>query len=178
MRRLSVAATLALAVLLPATAQAVPLKRPWATVNVCETAGEPNTIGIRAGMPGNGRRQRMFMRFEVQWRDTSARRWRRVGARSPWINAGSARFRRVQRGYDFDFQDPPEGVRFRLRGLVRFQYRALRRVGRAKRRRRVVVVRRARRVTRGGFRGVRGGRPRGRSDASCVIEGPPAEPES
>jgi hypothetical protein len=172
MRRLLVAATLVLVALAPAV-HAAPVKHPWATVNVCEVGGEPNTVGVRAGMPGNGTRQRMFMRFEIQWRDPDRRRWRRVGSRSPWIRAGSARFRTVQRGYDFDFQDPPAGVSFRLRGLVRFQYRATRRMRRGgPARRRAVVVRRARRITRAGYSGVRGGRPPGRSDATCAIEGP------
>ena len=67
--------------------------------------------------------------------------------------------------------DPPEGQRFKYRGLVRFEWRERRRVGGRKRQ---VVVRRARRVTRGGLKGVPGGRPRGRSDAVCVVEGPTA----
>jgi hypothetical protein len=50
----------------------------WATVNVCDTAGHPNQIGIRASMPGGKPRTRLQMRFRVQYRDLSDGRWRYV----------------------------------------------------------------------------------------------------
>lgn len=174
MRRLSLVLLLVLW-LVPAAARAVPADRPWATINACKTAGKTNTVGVRAGMPGNGTQQRMFMRFEVQWRDTVRASWRSTGSRSPWISAGSARFRSAQRGYDFDFEDPPDGVSFKLRGVVRFEYRKALDVPGSDGTR-TDVVRRSRRVTRGGLEGVRGGRPPGTSEATCVIEGPEPEP--
>lgn len=181
MRRVPLALLLAAAAALvpSAVAGAVPAKRPWATVNVCETDKKRNSVGIRAGMPGNGTRQRMYMRFQLQWYRPDKKRYVDTGVPSTWVSAGSARFRAAQRGFTFaGIADPPEGERFRLRGKVLFQWRALRpaRKGSGKRKRRQVVVRRARRVTRGGFRGVVGGKPRGRSDAVCVIDGP--EPKS
>ena len=40
----------------------------WATVNVCDTEANPDTIGIRASIPGSGvRGERMFLRFQVQY---------------------------------------------------------------------------------------------------------------
>ena len=42
-------------------------KRLWATVNVCDTVGHPDSIGIRGSMPGSGdKAELMFMRFQVQ----------------------------------------------------------------------------------------------------------------
>lgn len=157
-------------------AHAVPKDRSWATVNVCDTDGKRNAIGIRAGIPGNGTRQRMYIRFQVQWYRPALRRYTSTGPPSTWVDAGSARFRSAQRGFDFlGIDDPPAGRRYKLRGLVRFQWRELRAVEGAKRKREV-VVRRARRITRGGFEEVQGGRPPGRSDAVCVVEGPEPEP--
>lgn len=154
-----------------AEAQAVPAKVPWATINVCDTAGKRNTVGIRAGMPGNGvRTQRMYMRFVLQWYRPAAGRYVSIDPPSTWVEAGSARFRSAQRGFDFSrIEDPPAGQRFKLRGLVRFEWRELRRVEGSERRREV-VVKRARRVTRGGLRGVEGGKPPGRSDAVCLVD--------
>jgi hypothetical protein len=155
---------------LSATAVAVPKDRSWATINRCDTAGKSNAIGIRAGMAGNGTRQRMYMRFVLQWYDPQKGRYVSLSPPSTWVDAGSARFRLAQRGFDFlGLDDPPPGKRFKFRGLVRFEWRALRRV---EGRRREVVVKRAKRITRGGLRGVKGGDPPGRSDAVCVVESP------
>ena len=54
---------------------------PWATVNVCDTTGAPNTIGIRASMPGSrsGTEER-HMRFVVQYFSRDDDRWHRVAA--------------------------------------------------------------------------------------------------
>jgi len=54
----------------------------WATVNVCDTATNPNTIGIRGSMPGLKRKTRMTMRFRVQYRDDGVWRLVRSGADS------------------------------------------------------------------------------------------------
>jgi hypothetical protein len=180
MRRVPFAVLLvAAAALVPSgVAGAVPAKRPWATINVCDTERKRNAVGIRAGMPGNGTRQRMYMRFQLQWYRADRKRYVDTGAPSTWVRAGSARFRTAQRGFTFaGIADPPESERFRLRGEVTFQWRARRPAKRGSpRRMREVVVKRARRFTRGGLKGVRGGKPPGRSTAVCVVEGPPAEP--
>jgi len=144
----------------PAPALATP--RLWATVNVCDTQARPDTIGIRASMPGNGTRQRLYMRFQAQFYDQAKRVYVDSGPATRWFDVGSARFRTTQGGYSFEFDAPPVGTEFTMRGLVSFQYRA-RREGR------LVVVRRARRFTEGGLRGVESGDPRGSSAADCVI---------
>lgn len=183
MRRLALGALAVALLAAPAAAHAVPKHRPWATINVCDTQRERNVVGVRAGMPGNGTRQRMRMRFELQWlappaEEGERRRWKRIGRPSKWVAAGSARFRHAQRGWTFPpVADPPEGERYRLRGVARFQWRALRK-WRGSKRKRVVVVRRVARRTRGGLRGVVGGRPPGSSRAFCVVEGPEPAPEA
>ncbi len=164
MRRLFsfAALLLALVVPMPAAAAKPGAKLLWATVNLCDTAAAPDTVGIRASMPGNGTRQRLYMRFEAQWFDASRQRFVASGASSRWIHVGSARFRSTQSGFSFQFAPPPPGTEFTMRGLVRFEWRAQREAGQ-------VVVRRASRVTRGGIAGVEGGDPPGTSAATCVI---------
>jgi hypothetical protein len=178
MRRVPLALLLvAGAALVPSgVARAVPKKVVWATVNVCDTAGKRNSVGIRAGMPGNGTDQRMYMRFQLQWYRARERRYVDTGTPSGWVSAGPARFRAAQRGFTFaGIADPPAGERFRLRGEVSFEWRELRPLREGATRRREVVVKQARRFTRGGLRGVVGGRPPGRSDGVCLVEGSPVE---
>ena len=156
-----------------AEAKAVPAKAPWATINVCETAKKSNAVGIRAGMPGNGTEQRMYMRFQLQWYRADERRYMDTGTPSTWVRAGSARFRAAQRGFTFDgIADPAAGRSFKLRGKVSFEWREVRRAKPGVTRRHEVVVRRAQRITRGGLKGVVGGKPKGRSDAVCVVDAP------
>ena len=160
MRRALPIAVLLAALLVPSGAQAAPGSL-WATVNVCDPPSARNVIGIRASMPGNGTSQVMYMHFSAEWYSPSKKRWLATGSTSPWVRAGSARFRSMQRGYSFQFADPPKGATFVMRGVVRYQWRSAR-TGK-------VVMRRTR-VTKGGYKGVAGGTPAGRSDASCRLE--------
>ena len=53
---------------------------PWATVNVCDTTGHPDGIGIRAWMPGAGdKREELFMRLQLQFLRRSDNAWRALG---------------------------------------------------------------------------------------------------
>jgi hypothetical protein len=180
MRWIPFAALIAAVALLvsSAEAKAVPAKVPWATVNVCDTAKKRNAVGIRAGMPGNGTKQRMYMRFQLQWYRSKERRYMDLGTPSGWVSAGSARFRAAQRGFTFGgIADPPAGAAaYKLRGKVSFEWRELRAAKPGVTRRHEVVVKRATRITRGGLKGVQGGKPKRRSDAVCVVEAPKAPP--
>jgi hypothetical protein len=139
--------------LLPATAEAGDL---WATVNVCDTTRHPNTIGIRASMPGQPRPARLWMRYRVQY-DAGGGSWRYVAnADSGWRRAGRARPRPAESGWSFEFEPPAGPVTFR--GVVRFQWR---RAG--------AVVRRALRVTERGHRSTAGADPAGYSAATCSM---------
>ncbi len=157
-------AAVLLTLVLPAPAGAAKAgpKHLWATVNSCDTAAAPDTVGVRASMPGNGTRQKLYMRFEAQWFDRSSHRFVASGSSSRWIHVGSARFKSTQSGFSFAFGQPPAGTEFTMRGLVNFEWRG-RRKGRG------VVVRRESRFTRAGIAGVEGGDPPGTSVATCVI---------
>ena len=142
----------------------------WATVNVCDTRKHPNEMGVRARMPGNGTRQRMYMRFTAQYRDSDGR-WRPVrNADSRWQRVGSAILRYREAGFYFPFSTPSPGTSYLTRGVVRFQWRKKRRNRRGWR-----VVKRRREVTEAGHRGTRDSDPRGYSAARCRIATPPAE---
>ena len=158
--------------------------RLWATVNVCDTERSPDAMGIRAGMPGNGKRQQMYMRFSVQWYSGQAEQWLDVpGGVSPWQRAGSARYVARQAGYTFEFVTPPAGRGYLMRGSVEFQWRALHRPKPAKRdswsgtilpkpRARWKVTKSDSLLTRTGIKGVDGGDPKGTSKAICLISNP------
>jgi hypothetical protein len=165
--RAAVLTVAVVAVAAPGAARAA--KRPtvdksphlWATINICDTAKHPDTIGIRASMPGSGKRkERMYMRFQVQyWRD-SAKKWAPTDATvdSGFQAVGSAKYKRRESGWNFSLTPPPEGQTYRLRGIVSFEWR----VGKK-------VVRSAAKRTRSGHRHTSGADPRGFSAAQCTI---------
>jgi hypothetical protein len=136
-----------------ATAAKTPAQRAkhgalWATVDLCNTAKHPNTIGIRGSMPGDGhRRDTMYMRFVVQNYDLSAD--------SGFVLVGSAASTR-QAGHSFTFK--PTVTTFTLRGLVEFQWH---RAGR--------TVRSLTLPTTAGHRSLAGDEPKGFSAASCAL---------
>jgi hypothetical protein len=153
---------LAVVLLVPAAANARAASHLWATVNVCDTAKSPDTIGVRARMPGNGTRQRMWMRFRTQFyaRDDNAWKYVREGGTSPWVEAGSGLFAFKETGYEFRFDPPAAGAYYRLRGVVEFQWRQGKKVRERKRK-----------FTQGGHR-TAGADPKGFSAAECRIDGP------
>jgi hypothetical protein len=134
----------------------------WATINVCDTAKHPDTIGIRASMPGSGRRERMYMRFQVQYFSRADQKWHNIthGADSGFQYVGSARHKVRQGGYDFQFSPPVAGDSFVLRGAVTFEWRV-----------KGKVVRRARKRTSKGHRSAVGADPPRYSAAICEIKG-------
>jgi hypothetical protein len=154
-----------LILLVPATADARTVDKSrhlWATVNICDSAESPDTVGIRASMPGAAnKRERMYMRFRVQFFDGEQQAWRDFaseGTNSGFVPVGSARFKARQSGWTFPFQ-LGAGQRYELRGVVNFQWR------RGKR-----VVRRATKSTSPGHRTALS-EPEGYSAATCVING-------
>jgi hypothetical protein len=136
--------------------------RLWATVNICDTAKHPNTIGIRASMPGSRfKRERMYMRFRVQFFSRAEQRWKlvRSGADSGWVFVGLARFAARQGGNSFEFSPPAAGSTL-LRGVAYFQWR-----------RKGKVVRRARKRTTANHPASQAD-PAGYSAATCSITAP------
>jgi hypothetical protein len=163
-RAIALAATFVAAA--PASAATAPTidKSPllWATINVCDTAKHPDTIGIRASMPGSGRKsERMYMRFQVQYFKVSAQAWANgdATADSGFRSVGAARYRRRESGWNFAITPPPAGQTYRLRGIVTFEWR-----------RKGEVVRRARKRTHSGHPGTTGADPGRFSAAECLIK--------
>lgn len=159
-------ATLAAFLLLAASASAAEgssiyeSKLLWATINYCDTAKHPDTIGIRASMPGSGvKSERMFMRFQVQYYRADENKWHNIGdtGDSGFIEVGSARFKARRTGRDFVIKPPATGS-WILRGAVTYEWR-----------RGGEVVRRARKRTRSGHPSTVGADPKGFSAAKCEI---------
>jgi hypothetical protein len=134
----------------------------WATVNVCDTVGHPDGMGVRGSMPGTGdRRDQLFMRLRLQFLRRSDGTWHNVGRAGDsgfiFVGRGAARVRQAGRTFTLtppDADQPP----FLMRGLVTFEWR-----------RGGVVLRRARRFTGGGHPGTGGADPPNFSAPTCSI---------
>jgi hypothetical protein len=135
---------------------------PWATVNVCDTAGHPDGIGVRGWMPGTGdRRDELFMRLQLQFLRRSDGTWHALGGSgdSGFVDIGNGLARGRQSGRTFTLSPPADGQpAFVLRGVVTFEWR-----------RDGAVVRRARRATTAGHEGTPGADPEDASSATCSI---------
>jgi hypothetical protein len=132
---------------------------PWATVNVCDTAQYPDTIGIRGSMPGSGSpKDDLFMRIQVQYFDATIVGWRFVGtsADSGFLELGSGKAKRREGGQNFTIN--PRKLAYVLRGYVTFEWR-----------RGGDVVKRQRRLTKPGHPATPGADPAAFSAASCAI---------
>ena len=133
----------------------------WATVNACDTKRKPDTLGVRASMPGLGRRDDvMYMRFRAQYRPAGGT-WRYLSpgrGDSDWQRVGLARYKALQAGWDFTF-DLASGQRYEMRGVVRFEWR-----------RRGRVVRHAIKRTTAGHR-TASSDPDDYSAATCTVAG-------
>ena len=133
----------------------------WATVNLCDTAEHPDTIGVRASIPGSGiRGEKMYMRFQVQYYAAAEGEWHNLlsGGDSGWVPVGPATYRARQSGRSFRFQAPSGDATEVLRGAVSFEWRRGER-----------VVRRARKRTTAGHHADAGGDPPGYSAATCEL---------
>ncbi len=132
----------------------------WATVNACDTLAHPDAIGVRGSMPGSGvAGERMFMRFQVQYRSAVDARWHHLlhGGDSGFVDVGSAHYKARQGGRFFVFA-PPGGQIYVLRGVVTFEWR-----------KRGEVVRRARESTTAGHPSVADADPDRFSAATCTV---------
>lgn len=132
----------------------------WATVNVCDTPKSPNTIGVRASMPGSrtGAEVR-WMRFVVDYYSVRAKRWYRLagGGDSRWLRVGKGRAPR-QFGRSLRIE-PAAGEPVLLRGRVFFQWRT----------ESGDVLQRAYARTRRGHRSNAGADPPGYSASTCTV---------
>jgi hypothetical protein len=155
---------LLLALALPAQTSAHHKGALWATVNICDTEKYPNTLGVRASMPGNGTKQTMWMRFRGMYYDRATTVWRDIGgdSRSPWIKVGNAKYKSRQAGRRFKLDPPLPTTTFVVRAEVDFQWRG----------KRGKVKRRATQKTLSGHKTGRHADPRGYSNGVCEIAFP------
>lgn len=133
----------------------------WATVDVCNPADEPNTVGIRGSMPGDGHaKDAMYMRFQLQYLEAKGNIWVDLshGADSGFIAVGAAKEAR-QGGSSFQLGTAKESPGYTMRGVVTFQWR---RGGK--------VLHLLTRTTTAGHQSVAGADPAGYSAAECVID--------
>ena len=152
------------------------VERPfWATVNICDTSGSPNALGVRTSVPGNGSDERIWARYTAQWWSSAAQEWKTVGGSgvTDWVYVGGADMSARQAGWTFRFVQPPPGTTYVMRGVVEYEWRdevgSARRARKAHRAQRVGVVRQRTLLTETGMQDVQGGDPAGTSKAMCLI---------
>jgi hypothetical protein len=132
----------------------------WATIDVCNPSDQPDTVGIRGSMPGDGQsHDRMYMRFRLQYFDSATNVWVDLGtsAESGFIAVGAAKAAR-QAGRSFKLMPIAGQSAFELRGVVNFQWR-----------RGTSVVQSASRPTTAPHRSFAGADPASFSAATCSI---------
>jgi hypothetical protein len=129
----------------------------WATIDVCNPTDQPDYVGIRGSMPGDGQsRDRMYMSFRLQYLDSATGRWVNLaGASSSFVAVGAGKAAR-QGGRSF--QLVPGKAAFTLRGVVDFQWR-----------RGSTVLQSAVRPTSAGHHSLAGADPAGFSAATCPL---------
>jgi len=96
----------------------------WATIDICNTAAHPDTIGIRASMPGTGDKQEtMYMSFIVEYHSTTGD-WHRFasGGQAGYTAIGDASAGTRQAGQDFELKPAFSSTQM-LRGVVLYEWR-------------------------------------------------------
>jgi len=96
----------------------------WATIDVCNPADQPNTVGIRGSMPGDGHaHDKMYMSFRLQYMNASSQ-WVNLasGASSGFVAVGSGASAR-QGGTSFELKPVAGKPAVTLRGVVDFEWR-------------------------------------------------------
>jgi hypothetical protein len=132
----------------------------WATIDVCNAADQPNTVGIRGSMPGDGQaRGTMYMRFRLQYMNTTTKQWVDLanGAAPGFAAVGPAKSVR-QAGRSFQLMPVAGKPAVTLRGVVNFQWRAG-----------TTVLASASRPTTAGRQSLAGADPANFSAATCLI---------
>jgi hypothetical protein len=131
----------------------------WATIDVCDPPDEPDTVGIRGSMPGDGQSdQKLYMSFRLQYLNAS-KQWVDLasGASSGFVGVGGAMTAR-QGGTSFELKPVAGQAAVTLRGVVDFEWRHGK-----------TVVLSAARTTAAGHRSLAGANPANFSAATCII---------
>jgi hypothetical protein len=146
-----------------ALAKAPPLPKAtspllWATIDVCDTATHPDTIGIRGSMPGTGdRKELMYMQFVVEYRSPTGHWHYLKDGESALAAVGNGASKARQAGQDFRVARSSTQT-YTLRGVVVFEWRANGR-----------TIAQAVRATRAGHTAGAGADPPYYSAATCTI---------
>ena len=131
----------------------------WATIDVCSPANQPDTVGIRGSMPGDGHTgDKMYMSFRLQYENAS-KQWIDLssGASSGFVPVGGGASAR-QGGTSFELKPVAGQPAVTLRGVVDFQWRHGK-----------TILSSAARPTLAGHRSLAGADPADFSAATCLI---------
>jgi hypothetical protein len=132
----------------------------WATIDVCNAKDQPDTVGIRGSMPGDGQpHETMYMSFRLQYLDNATKAWVDLanGAAPTFVAVGPAKAAR-QAGRSFQLVPVAGKPAVELRGVVDFQWR-----------RGSTVVHAISRPSTAGHESLAGADPAGFSAATCPI---------
>jgi hypothetical protein len=131
----------------------------WATIDVCSPKDQPDTVGVRGSMPGDGRAgDRMYMSFRLQYMNPAGTWVDLAGASTPsFVSVGAAGTAR-EGGRSFQLVPPAGRPASEIRGVVSFQWRHGR-----------TVLARGSRATSAAHKSVAGADPPGFSAASCLV---------
>jgi hypothetical protein len=96
----------------------------WATIDVCKPSDQPNTVGIRGSMPGDGQaHDTMYMSFRLQYMNATTSQWVDLSKSvPPFVAVGAAKTAR-QGGSSFELKPVAGQSAFTMRGVVDFQWR-------------------------------------------------------
>lgn len=131
----------------------------WATIDVCNTAKQPDTVGVRGSMPGDGRaHDTMLMSFRLEYLN-AVNQWVELegSGASPFTSVGDASSAR-QGGTSFTLKPHAGKPAYTLRGVVYFKWMHGK-----------TVVLTARRPTTTGHVATVGAEPKDFSAAQCAI---------
>ncbi len=131
----------------------------WATIDVCSPTDQPNTVGIRGSMPGDGQtHDKMYMSFRLQYLDATGH-WVDLasGSTPSYVTVGGAAAPR-EGGRSFQLVPVAGKPAAKLRGVVDFQWR---------RGKKILLT--GVRATVAGHASVAGADPAGFSAATCLI---------
>jgi hypothetical protein len=131
----------------------------WATIDVCNSPKQPNTVGIRGSMPGDGKpADKLYMSFALEYRD-AVNQWAPLpSSNSGWVLVGAGSSASRQSGWSFTLKPPHPRGKFVLRGMVGFRWM---RAGHP--------FAHATLATTGGRRALVGAEPAGYSAAKCAL---------
>jgi hypothetical protein len=131
----------------------------WGTIDVCSPTDQPNTVGIRGSMPGDGHAgDKMYMSFRLQYL-SATQQWVDLasGATPSFVTVGAAAAVR-EGGRSFQLVPVAGKPASKLRGVVDFQWR-----------RGKTILLSAARPTTAEHVALAGADPAGYSAASCLI---------